>query len=65
VEKTAKPEMFKTLNANDKSQSSERVLLRLGRCRKKLTVPAPRRFALLTETQNPSVQTIPFKRNML
>jgi hypothetical protein len=65
VEKTAKPEMFRILNVDDKSKSSELVLLRLGRCREKLTVRAPRRFALLTETQNPSVQTIPFKRNML
>jgi hypothetical protein len=46
-------------------QSSALGSLRPGRRRAKLTVFAPRRFALLARTQIPGTQTIPFKQDRL
>jgi hypothetical protein len=46
-------------------QSPELGSLALGHCRKKLTVPAPRRFSLLAENQMTGVQAIPSKQDTL
>ncbi len=55
----------KHLNDKDKPQSFQLGLLRPGLRRAGLTVLAPRRPALLAGTQNPGVQTIPFKPDTL
>jgi hypothetical protein len=46
-------------------QSPELGSLALGHCRKKLTVPALRRFSLLAEKQMTGVQTIPSMQGTL
>ena len=56
---------IKRLTDMDKPQPAELGLLRPGRRRADLTVLAPRRPALLAGTQNPCVQTIPFKPDTL
>ncbi len=55
----------KRLNDMDKPQPFELGLLRPGLRRAGLTVLAPRRPVLLAGTQNPCVQTIPFKPDTL
>ncbi len=55
----------KRLKYLDKPQPFELGLLRPGLRRAGLTVFTPRRPALLAVTQNPCVQTIPFKPNTL
>ena len=65
AEKTAKPYEIGILKINETRQSFQLGLLRPGQRRARLSVLAPRRPTLLTGTQNPGVQTIPFERNML
>ncbi len=55
----------KHLKDKDKPQSFQLGPLRPGLRRAGLAVFTPRRPALLAETQNPCVQTIPFKPDTL
>ncbi len=56
---------LKRLNCMDEPQSFELGFLRPGLRRAGLTVFTPRRPTLLAGTQNPCVQTIPFKPDTL
>ncbi|MEX0955968.1 MAG: hypothetical protein WDZ83_12240 [Rhizobiaceae bacterium] len=65
AEKHANPVAANQLMKNDKLQSFQLGLSASGQRRARLTVPAPRRPALLAVARNPGAQTIPFEKDAL